>query len=265
MNAPPSSKCGLRIHPNGRINLWHAGGSNSPHSVSLEPIQMTYSRTITAAAATLLLLLTAVTAHSGNLEKAFIAAGLVDIHTIDATIQVDLVNADPAKNYFRENFYGNLNKAYLRPEVARKLAYAQQLLKARRPDYSLLIMDAARPRSVSRAMYDKMKGTRFEKFVANPSKGSMHNYGIAVDITIVDSQGNQLDMGLTPFYKSTLQFYWLYAKNKLKSGPTKAQQANRQLLADTMAAAGFIPLPFEWWHFNGVPNEEARRRFDAIE
>ena len=77
------------------------------------------------------------------------------------------------------------------------------ILKRSHTDYSLQILDAARPRSVSRAMYEQMKGTRFERFVANPSKGSMHNYGIAVDITIVDGNGEELDMGISPFKRST--------------------------------------------------------------
>ena len=54
-------------------------------------------------------------------------------------------------------------------------------------------------------MYDKMKGTNFERYVAHPEKGSMHNYGIAVDITIVDERGEDLDMGITPFKKNIIQ------------------------------------------------------------
>jgi D-alanyl-D-alanine dipeptidase len=120
---------------------------------------------------------------ANDIEKKFIAAGLVDISSIDPTIQVDLVNSDPKKNFFRENYYNGLEKAYLQREIAIKLANAQKLLKSKYPSYSLQILDAARPRSISQAMYDKMKGTKFEKYVANPSNGSMHNYGIAVDIT----------------------------------------------------------------------------------
>ena len=114
-------------------------------------------------------------------------------------------------------------------------------------------------------MYEQMKGTKFEKFVANPEKGSMHNYGIAVDITIVDEKGRELDMGFSPFRKNTLELYWLYAKKKVGFKLTDAQKNNRRLLADTMVSAGFIPLSFEWWHFNGMPKDEARRRFKIIE
>lgn len=204
-------------------------------------------------------------ATENETEKKFIRAGLVDINSIDSTIQVDLVNSDPDKNYFREDYYGGLNKAYLRKEVAVKLSSAQKILGQNHPGYSLLILDAARPRGVSRRMYEKMKGTRFEKFVANPDRGSMHNYGIAVDLTIVDAAGKEIDMGFTPFRKSTIKLYWAYAKKKLGVELTDKQKENRRLLADTMTSAGFIPLSFEWWHFNGMPKDEARRRFPIIE
>lgn len=110
-------------------------------------------------------------AQANDIEKKFIDAGLVDVNNIDNTIQVDLVNSDPKKNYFRENFYNGLNKAYLQKEVATKLSKAQTLLRSKNQGLSLQILDAARPRSVSRMMYEKMKGTKFERFVANPEEG----------------------------------------------------------------------------------------------
>ena len=202
--------------------------------------------------------------HANEVEKKFIEAGLVDIHTIDKSIKVDLVNSGPDKNYFRENYYDGLSKAYLRKEVAQKLSSAQKYLKSKFSDYSILIMDAARPRSVSQKMYDKMKATKFEKFVANPNKGSMHNYGIAVDVTIVDGNEEEIDMGFTPFYKSNLSIYWGYAKLKMFD-LSEAQKKNRKLLSTIMKQAGFIPLSYEWWHFNGIPKDEARKKYRIIE
>ena len=137
-------------------------------------------------------------------------------------------------------------------------------LKSKFPEYSILIMDAARPRSVSQLMYDKMKGTKFEKFVANPDKGSMHNYGIAVDVTIVDRSDNEIDMGFTPFYKSNLSIYWGYAKLKMFD-LSEAQKNNRKILSTVMRKAGFLPLSYEWWHFNGMPKDEARKKYKIIE
>lgn len=202
--------------------------------------------------------------QANEIEKRFLKAGLIDVHGIDRSIKVDIVNSDPNKNYFRENFYYGLNKAYLREEVAMKLSLAQKYLKSQFPEYSILIMDAARPRSISRLMYDKMKGTRFEKFVANPKKGSMHNYGIAVDVTIVDGHGKEIDMGFTPFYKSNLSIYWGYAKLKMFDLSEK-QEHNRKLLSGIMKKAGFLPLSHEWWHFNGMPKDDARKKYQIIE
>jgi len=204
-------------------------------------------------------------AWANEIEKIFLKAGLVYVNIIDSSIKVDLVNSSPDKNYFRENYYDGLRKAYLQREVAIKLSRAQKILKIKRNDYSLLISDAARPRSVSQKMYDKMKGTKFEKFVANPKKGSMHNYGIAVDITIVDNYSEELDMGFNPFRRSTIELYWAYAKKKIGMKLTQEQKNNRKLLADVMIKAGFIPLSFEWWHFNGIPKAEARRKYRIIE
>ena len=205
-----------------------------------------------------------INSQTNKIENEFIKAGLIDIHTIDESIKVDLVNSDASKNFFRENFYGGLNKAYLHKEVAIKLANAQRHLKEEIPEYSILIMDAARPRSVSRHMYNKMKGTRFEKYVANPEKGSMHNYGAAVDVTIIDISGNEIDMGFTPFYKSKLSIYLGYAKLKIL-GLSEEQKKNRKLLSDVMKQAGFIPLSHEWWHFDGMSKDEARKTIKIIE
>jgi D-alanyl-D-alanine dipeptidase len=202
---------------------------------------------------------------ANDIEKRFIDAGLVDVNTIDNTIQVDLVNSNSEKNYFRENFYGGLNKCYLRKEVAVKLSQAQKLLQTNHPELSLQTLDCARPRSVSVKMYKKMKGTKYEKYVANPQTGSMHNYGIAVDITIVDSSGKELDMGFTPFRKSDIELYWQFDKLKLGKKLTKQQKANLNLLHDTMTKSGFIPLRHEWWHFDGMPKDQARKMFKIIE
>ena len=208
--------------------------------------------------------ITGANCKANELEKKFVKAGLINVHAIDKSIKVDLVNSDPEKNYFRENFYNGLDKAYLRKEVAEKLSSAQKKLKSHFPEYSILIMDAARPRDVSQLMYEKMKGTRFEKFVANPKNGSMHNYGIAVDITIADGNDKEIDMGFTPFYKSNLSIYWGYAKLKMFD-LSEAQKNNRKLLSTIMKKAGFFPLSYEWWHFNGIPKDEARKKYRIIE
>ena len=93
----------------------------------------------------------------------------------------------------------------------------------------------------------------------------MHNYGIAVDITIVDEKGKELDMGFSPFRKSTLELYWQFAKMKMGFKLSQEQTENRKLLSETMKKAGFIPLSFEWWHFNGMTKDAARKKYIIIE
>jgi D-alanyl-D-alanine dipeptidase len=202
---------------------------------------------------------------AGDIEKKFLDAGLIDINIIDSSIKIDLVNSDPEKNFFEEDFYNGLSKAYLRKDIAVLLSKAQGILKKKKPTYSLQVLDAARPRSVSRAMYEKMKGTPFERYVANPNKGSMHNYGIAVDITIVDESGNKLDMGPSPFYSSHTKIYWHYFLKNIGVDISAIQQQNRDLLKHVMIKAGFYPLPHEWWHFNGMKKADARSTYSIIE
>jgi D-alanyl-D-alanine dipeptidase len=202
---------------------------------------------------------------ANSIERKFLDAGLIDVNTIDSSIKVDLVNSDPKKNFFEADFYAGLNKAYLRRSIAVMLSKAQGILKQAQPTYSLQVLDATRPRSVSRAMYNKMKGTGFERYVANPDKGSMHNYGIAVDITIIDESGNKLDMGPSPFYTSHAKIYWQYFLKKIGMGLTVDQQKNRDLLKHVMVKAGFYPLSHEWWHFNGMKKKDARSTYSIIE
>jgi len=197
------------------------------------------------------------------IEQQFIVAGLVDVQRIDPSIHVDLVNSDSGDNFFGEDFYHGLEKAYLQRSVAQKLSQAQQILRRKQPTYSLLVMDAARPFSVSVAMWEEMKGTRLEKFVANPKRGSMHNYGAAVDLTIVDDEGDLLDMGFMPFYKSKFGVACSYLFSG-KDDLSKDQRSNRALLKQVMLSAGFRPLAHEWWHFSGYAQDEIGRRFEMI-
>lgn len=212
----------------------------------------------------LLLILLPVLLFSNVVEQKFLDAGLVDVHSVDSTIVVQLVNSNKRHNIFRSNFYKGLQKAYLQKVVAQKLKKAQEILQKSYPNYSLCILDAARPRSVSQSMYNALKNSEFKKFVANPNSGSMHNFGVAVDITISEN-GDLLDMGPTPFFKSRAKVKALYQQQKKGAKPSVQQEQNRALLSKVMKQAGFYPLGFEWWHFNGLPKNVARKRYSIIE
>ncbi len=168
-------------------------------------------------------------------------------------------------NFVGQNMYGEFNKAYLHKIAAAKLERAIQNLKAIHPKYKLVVYDALRPRSVQYVLWDRVRGTDRQKYVANPKGGSIHNYGFALDISILDESGKPLDMG-TPFDDFTELAQPRLEQQFLKQGKLTEQQIkNRLLLRKVMEDAGFIQLPVEWWHFDALPKSELKSKFKMVE
>ncbi|MCB9231819.1 MAG: M15 family metallopeptidase [Bacteroidia bacterium] len=197
-------------------------------------------------------------------EQTMIDSGLVDVQTVDPNIRVDL-KYSTTDNFMGMDVYGDLNKAFLRPLAAQKLGKAQQLLHEIHPDYNLKVFDGCRPRRVQFIMWDTLDIPFKRNYVANPWEGSIHNYGMAVDLTIVDGQNHELDMG-TPFdFFGPLAQPQLEAK-MLASGELKPEQvANRDLLRDVMRRAGFFGIHTEWWHFLALLSDEVKAKYKMIE
>ena len=197
-----------------------------------------------------------------ELETKFNEYGLVDISTLDNTIIVDLQYAT-SNNFINENVYGNLDKAYFHPTIAKKLVKAQQLLKQKDSRYSIIIYDAARPQSIQKKMYETVKGTPNQKYVANPSRGGHHNYGVAADVSIT-FDGKPVDMG-TPFDSFdemshiTNELFYVNSKKM-----TREAYNNRKLLRSVMRQAGFTTIRNEWWHFNGCSKEYMRANYKLL-
>ena len=200
-----------------------------------------------------------------DFEKQLIEFGLQDIAEVDSTIGVKMVYATP-DNFLGHVLYHDLNHAFMVPAMAQKLAKAQQRLKALRPDLSLLIYDAARPLSIQREMWESVKGTPNISFVANPAKGrGMHNYGAAVDITLMDSTGKPLPMGSAHDYFGP-EARIDHEAELLESGLiTEEELANRRLLRRVMTESGFITCVSEWWHFNHIPSIRAKQELKIID
>ncbi len=198
------------------------------------------------------------------IERKFLEHGLVDAGTLSPIIRVELKYSSP-DNFMGEAVYGSLDRCWLRKEAAVKLARAAGILRSYHPEYRLCVLDAARPRSVQRRMYALVKGTPMQPYVANPAGVSMHNFGLAVDITIVDGDGVRLDMGTPPDFFGELAQPRLEEKFLREGRLTPAQVANRRLLRDVMTAAGFLPLSIEWWHFNALDRRELNGVYPIIE
>ncbi|MDR2497644.1 MAG: M15 family metallopeptidase [Tannerellaceae bacterium] len=199
-----------------------------------------------------------------DLNKYFSSKGLIDATGTDASLKVELRYAGP-DNFLGEAVYKQISGAWLRPEAAAKLLKAQALLKARRPGYSLLIYDAARPMSVQRAMWNLARKAGKAKYVSNPANGGgLHNYGMAVDLTIVDASGQPLDMG-APFDHFGPESHINDEKTLLQSGKISSEAySNRLLLRTIMTQAGFRTILYEWWHFNACSREEAKARLPLL-
>ena len=189
--------------------------------------------------------------------------GLVDIKTIDNTIAVDLIYS-MSENFTGQILYDGLTEAYFQPEVAVMLVTAQILLNDTLPGAKLLIYDAARPLSVQKLMWEKVKNTPFKNYVANPQRTGLHNYGAAVDLTIIDKHGVPLDMGTPVDYFGKAAGN--YDKILIQEGLiTQQHSQNRQLLRTIMKKAGFSSIYGEWWHFNACSLAEAKQKYNIIE
>jgi zinc D-Ala-D-Ala dipeptidase len=140
-------------------------------------------------------------------------------------------------NFVKNQLY-SCPRCFLRPEVATAVQQAHE--KLQQLGYGgLRLFDCYRPLPVQWEMWQIVPDPRY---VGNPQKGSDHNRGTAVDLTIVDRQGNPLDFG-TPFDEFTQKAHHTY----LKLSPQVLK--NRLLLKTTMAAVGFRHLDTEWWHY----------------
>jgi zinc D-Ala-D-Ala dipeptidase len=199
------------------------------------------------------------------LEQRFVQEGLVNVRQLDPSIIVDLKYAR-ADNFMKKNVYGDLTRAYLRPQAAEKLASANQILRQRHPNFRLLVVDAVRPRSIQHKMWDIVVGTPMQPYVANPHSGSMHNFGAAVDVTLYDVEDKKpLDMGTPIDYFGPLAQPRLETEFLREGKLTEQQVANRLILRTVMLEAGWQPLGIEWWHFNAFPRDYIRQNYTIIE
>ncbi len=192
------------------------------------------------------------------------AMGLVDIHDLDSTLAVDLIYAKPY-NFMGKVLYKDVKKAFMLPETAEKLVKANKLLKSIRPDLNLIVYDAARPVSIQQEMWDSVEGTDMEDFVANPARGGgNHNFGNAVDVTIIDCTGHPIPMGAE--YDCFADHSRVNIEQQLldEGVITKRELENRFLLRKVMTESGFLTIDEEWWHFDNRPTKYARENFQLI-
>ena len=180
-------------------------------------------------------------------------------------IEVYMVYATPY-NFMGRVLYTDLDEAYLVPEAMGKLKKANDILRKRRLDLHLVVYDAARPRTIQEQMWAVVENTDLEDFVANPNKrgGGPHNYGIAVDVTLVDCAGHPLPMGSEYDYFGDRARVDIEPQLFEKGEITYRELQNRKLLREIMTEAGWLTISSEWWHFNAMPLAEASQKLTVI-
>ena len=205
-------------------------------------------------------------AGAQTLAERMTSAGLVDVTDAAENVTVDLMYARD-DNFTATLLYDDgLDRAFLHPDAAEALGRAAALLAAEKPGYKLKICDAARPMSVQRKMYDAVRGTSKAGYVGNPSRGGgLHNYGLAVDITITGPDGRELDMGTQVDHLGLLANIDREDLMVRQGRLTRAQVDNRRLLRRVMTGAGFRTLRTEWWHFQMCTRSQASRRYRRLD
>lgn len=162
---------------------------------------------------------------------------MINIQKVNPRILIDL-RYKTKDNFVGEPMYPEDAQCFLLKDAAEKLSRVQEALEKK--GLGLKIYDGYRPLSVQKKLWAKYP---VEGFVANPAKGSNHNRGAAVDLTLVNAQGKEIPMpsAFDEFSERAHQDY---------KGGTAEELQNRQILRDAMEAEGFVGISKEWWHFD---------------
>lgn len=203
----------------------------------------------------------------GVLDRELEARGFEEIAMVNESIIVRLMYARP------DNFTGRvlytpdmLEKAWLHHDAAVALGRAQEALDKAAPGVRLLVKDAARPMSVQKKMYRAVAGTPQARYVANPAKGGgLHNFGLAVDITLADADGHELPMGTPVDHLGPEANIDREPELVARGAISETERQNRLLLRRVMREAGFRTIRTEWWHFNLCTLATAKSRYRLIE
>jgi len=181
-----------------------------------------------------------------------------------AAIAVDLRYAG-VRNFVGRDLYAALDCAWLHRLAAEGLERAAALLAQQAPGHRLLVLDALRPHRVQVQLWDYLDGTGLRQYVADPARGSIHSFGMALDATIIDAQGRELDMGTGFDEMVELSHPQLEARHLAAGTLAPAQLRNRELLRGVLNEAGFNGIANEWWHFDMLDRQHVRDTFVRVD
>lgn len=180
-----------------------------------------------------------------------------------AGVAVDIRYAG-TNNFSGRCLYPGLDCAWLRRPAAQGLQRAAQWLADHRPGFRLLILDALRPQRVQEAIWADVQHTPMAAYFAEPVRGSIHSFGMAVDVTLLDPQGRECDMGSG--YDEMAEVSHPSLETRLLAlGHLRAEHlVHRGWLSAAMAEGGFRGIATEWWHFDHGDREQVRREMQRV-
>jgi D-alanyl-D-alanine dipeptidase len=164
-------------------------------------------------------------------------------------------------NFVGANIYNSFQTPLAHYITDEKLIRANNALQKIKAGWKFIIYDALRPHRFQEVLWKKVEGTPQEPYVMNPKYGSIHSYGFALDLSLVDEKGQEIDMGtpvdtLDPLSEPRLEDHFLKLE-KLKAHHIE----NRKLLRHAMSEGGFRSIANEWWHFEALPASEVRSKY----
>jgi len=156
-------------------------------------------------------------------------------------------------NFLKAKVY-DCAECFLRLKTIKGLVEANK--KFMEKGYRIKIFDCYRPLDIQKKMWKIVSNP---EYVANPAKGSIHNRGGAVDITLVDYNGKELDMG------TSFDYFGIEASHNYLNVSEKIKR-NRKLLKKIMIQKGFNSFDSEWWHYNlksGLNDKISNTKWDC--
>lgn len=156
-------------------------------------------------------------------------------------------------NFLKAKVY-DCAECFLRLKTVQALIAANNDFKKK--GFKIKLYDCYRPLSIQKKMWEIVSNP---KYVADPKKGSIHNRGGAVDISLVDAAGKEVEMG------TTFDFFGIEASHNYTELP-KEVKANRKFLKKIMIKNGFNSFDSEWWHYNlktGLKDKVANQKWDC--
>ena len=154
-----------------------------------------------------------------------------------------------ANNFAGRVLYGGMDCAWLRSEAAAGVEAAAAWLQAQR---------------VQESIWQDVAGSDMQHYFADPVRGSVHSFGMALDVTLLDPQGAEADMG-SGFDEMSLASHPALHDQHLASGLlTRAQVDERDWLARAMQHGGCEGIATEWWHFDHGDRQHVRSTFPRV-